>query len=305
MNDLLERIKKYRSTLLLYGLTPPKAANSEEKNISITNLRIKRINTVPIDGLVVYDIHDEKDRSVLERPMDFLPTIPSIQYSNDYLAALNLSKIVYLCVGKYTGEELEIIFHNSWDKIFTLVGASSRNSAVKCSLVHAYEIFNRYMAKRNLLLGGVIIPERHIAKQDEHLRIIHKTENGCSFFITQCIFNVEYAKSLLSDYYYECEKRNTDMRPVFLTFTPCGHLKTIDFLEWLGIKIPVWIKNELKDNNNTLEKSIEIDIQNFKELSSFAKEKGIPIGVNIESVSIKKEEILASLELTHRIHELL
>ena len=35
----------------------------------------------------------------------------------------------------------------------------------------------------------------------------------------------------------------------------------------------------------------------FEEVLDYAEDKGIPLGVNVESVSIRKEEIEASVEL--------
>ena len=46
---------------------------------------------------------------------------------------------------------------------------------------------------------------------------------------------------------------------------------------------------------NILEKSIEENLKNIAEIIKFCKEKNIPYGINIESVSIKKEEIDASI----------
>jgi len=46
-----------------------------------------------------------------------------------------------------------------------------------------------------------------------------------------------------------------------------------------------------------LRKSIDLALQVFEDVRVFAKDKGIPLGVNVESVSIRKEEIEASAEL--------
>jgi hypothetical protein len=42
---------------------------------------------------------------------------------------------------------------------------------------------------------------------------------------------------------------------------------------------------------------------NWRELKAFADEKNIPIGCNIESVAVRKEEVEASIELLHRIQK--
>ena len=34
--------------------------------------------------------------------------------------------------------------------------------------------------------------------------------------------------------------------PVILTFTPCGSVKTLSFMKWLGVAFPRWLENELQ-----------------------------------------------------------
>jgi 5,10-methylenetetrahydrofolate reductase len=37
------------------------------------------------------------------------------------------------------------------------------------------------------VIGGATLPERHRNKRDEHLRLIDKSSNGASFFISQVV----------------------------------------------------------------------------------------------------------------------
>lgn len=90
----------------------------------------------------------------------------------------------------------------------------------------------------DLLLGGVTIPERHAKKGDEHLRLFEKAQSGCNFFISQCVYNVYDSKNLLSDYYYDSLDRKYPLSPIVFTLSPCGSLKTLEFMKWLGIEVP-------------------------------------------------------------------
>ena len=54
-------------------------------------------------------------------------------------------------------------------------------------------------------------------------------------------------------------------------------------------------------SHDILQKSIDYSEQSWLELKSFANEKGIPIGCNIESVAIRKVEVEASIELLRRV----
>jgi hypothetical protein len=76
-------------------------------------------------------------------------------------------------------------------------------------------------------------------------------------------------------------------------------------MEWLGIDIPKWLNNDLKHSNNILSKSINICKTIAMELIDYSASKNIPIGFNVESVAIRKEEIEASIELLKDIKGLM
>jgi len=302
---LKEKILNKESGIITYGLTPPKKKTSPEKIKEIAETQINRIKDLDLDALILYDLQDESDRVDKERPFPFLPTIDPAVYSKEYLSALNIPRIIYRCVGKYSKEDF-----SSWlkaepnkDRFSVFVGASSKDKDVKLKLKEGYRL--RKKLNPDLILGGVTIPERHSAKNNEDQRILKKIDYGCRFFVSQCVYNLSYAKNLLSDYYYHCQEHNQDMVPIIFTFTPCGSEKTLKFMKWLGINIPQWLENDLKHSEDILEKSVQIAKENFKELFAFAQEKNIPIGCNIESVSIRKVEIEASIQLAKDVKKII
>lgn len=298
---LKEKIINKQSGIITYGITPPKQNNSEEKIREIAERLINRIQDVNIDALILYDIQEESDRIKEERPFSFLPTLDPVDYEREYLQDLRLPKIIYRCVGKYSREEFAqwLESDSEKDRFSVFVGAASHKQQVKLRLAEAYQLKGEI--GNNLVLGGITIPERHLKQYDEHLRIVQKTENGCKFFVSQTTYNVEASKNLLSDYYYYCMLHNIEMVPILFTLSPCGSLKTLEFMKWLGISIPRWLENELVNSKDILEQSIVLEKRIFQELFNFALEKQIPIGCNIESVSIRKAEIEASVELVKEI----
>jgi hypothetical protein len=298
--DMLQtKIRQRQNGIVLYGITPPKANNSAEKIAEIARVQIERIAPLGVDGLVLYDIQDEAERTDVTRPFPFMATLDPLLYSREYLADLAIPKINYRCVGKYSAEELSADLVAMDRGISVFVGAASREQHVNLSVTQAYAL--RREVNPALLVGGVAIPERHLLKNDEHLRVSRKVSEGCSFFITQCAYNVEAAKNFLSDYYYDCQKQGLAMVPIIFTITPCGSIKTLEFMKWLGISIPKWLENDLVHSGDILAKSLELCKGIFSEILSYAMEKGIPIGCNIESVAIRKDEIEASLQLVHDI----
>ncbi|OUR72649.1 5,10-methylenetetrahydrofolate reductase [Methylophaga sp. 41_12_T18] len=298
---LAQKIKNRESGIVVYGITPPKKSSDEEKVKEIAARQVERLQGLDIDGLILYDIQDEKTRTSEQRPFPFMETLDSLAYSRDYLSALDIPKIIYRSVGKYSKSELSQFIDelSQEDDLTVFVGAASKAQSVSLSMSEAYQLKQQVNAA--LPLGGVTIPERHQVKGDEHLRVFNKIKQGCQFFVSQGVYDVEASKNFLSDYYYYGREHNIPLVPILFTLTPCGSVKTLEFMKWLGISIPRWLENELVHTNDILQKSVDISEQNWRELKTFADERNIPIGCNIESVAIRKVEVEASIELLQRI----
>ncbi|MDQ3003717.1 MAG: 5,10-methylenetetrahydrofolate reductase [Fibrobacterota bacterium] len=322
---LLDLIRKRSNGLRLYGLTPPKRGQDPARIRDIAEKQIQRISSLAPDGLVLYDLQDEAGRTGVERPFPFLPTLEPMDYARGYLAALPIPKVIYKCVANLDRAEFL-----SWLGAFStdqnacvLVGAPSSQSAQAATqagppgshpgtaggsagslaLPEAYELLRQNASPA--CFGGVAIAERHARKGDEDGRLLVKHAAGCGFFISQTIYNAEATKSLLSDYALRFAQEGLEPSPFILSFSPCGSLKTMEFMKWLGISFPRWLENELRHSPSILARSIDLAQQVFADISLFAEEKKIPIGVNVESVSIRKEEIDASCELFTRLSRMM
>ncbi|MBP1995337.1 methylenetetrahydrofolate reductase [Paenibacillus eucommiae] len=298
---LKEKILSKQTGILTYGMTPPKETNTPEKIAEISQKQCERLQDLDIDALILYDVQEEFDRIEEERPFPYLPTIEPTTYSNEYLNQLNVPKIIYRCVGKYSETHLTdwIKADTDQERFSVFVGASSSKQEVKLGLTEAYNLSKSL--NDNLTFGGVVIPERHMKKHDEHLRMVHKINNGCDFFVSQATYNVEASKNFLSDYYYYCREHGLEMVPILFNLAPCGSPKTLEFMKWLGISIPKWLENDLNNSNDVLDKSIRLSQKIFEEILDFGLDKGIPIGCSVESVSTRKVEIEASIQLVKDI----
>lgn len=295
----MNMIENGKNGLILYGLTPPKSTHTPEKIAEITQRRISRLNNINPDGLIIYDIQDEANRTNEERPFPYLSTVDPIEYKTEYLKDLDLPAIIYQCVGKYTPLEIQERMESIRDQCVVFVGTSSRTEVCKTSISQAYDL----VRGSHNMLGGITIPERHVKKGDEHLRIMSKQEKGVQFFVSQFIFNIEKLKNMVSDYYYLCKEKEIKMVPIIFTVTPCGSQKTLDLLRWLGVDIPLWLRNDLIHSENPLELSMDLCMSAVNDISNYCLNKGIPFGCNIESASVRREEVLASFELVNRIEE--
>ena len=296
-NSLAEKLVSRSAGICLYGFAPPKQATPSEQLKAIVAQQLVRLGSLPVDGLIVYDIQDEAERVSAPRPFPFLPTLNPEVYAHEFLGSLPVPKIVYRCVNRDTSDEFVrwLERDNAAPRISVLVGAPSRRSHSGLPLNDAYALAQKHSS--NLLLGGIAIAERHARTLDEHERILAKTANGCRFFVTQAVYDVTSTKSLLSDYALAVDKTGGMPLPIILTFSPCGSEKTLSFMKWLGIAFPRWLENDLQSARDPLPKSLELCEQIFVEVLDYAEDKGIPLGVNVESVSIRKAEIEASVEL--------
>ena len=300
------KIKAKESGILLYGITPPKAITPPEKVAEIAEKTLNTLCTLDIDALTVYDVQDESDRTSEERPFPFASSMDPFEFASGYLHGLAVPKIIYRSAGKFTKDELSKWLHglntHGFHPVF--VGLQTPDAVPITSLKDAYEIW-RENFQDSSVIGAVTIPERHAVLKDEDQRILDKVNSGVSFFISQCIFNVEYTRKTLEDLASTCRQRNQELPTIIFTLTICGSAKTLLFMEWLGIHIPDDIKSELTASDSPVKRSVEIAISIATDLINFCEEKGIPFGFNIESVAIRKEEIEASHHLLNTVSGLL
>jgi hypothetical protein len=305
VNTLFEKIDRGLGGIRLYGIAPPKLASTPELLREIAAQQVARLRQLAPDGLVVYDIQDEPGRSGQTRPFPFLPTVDPEVYAYEALAELTIPKIAYRCVGALSRDAfsgwIDTVRAGARRRLSVLVGAASTGSSRPGLLLS--EAYALAAAAPNLVLGGIAIAERHVAKEDEHQRMLAKQDRGCRFFITQSVYNASSTRSLLSDYALELQACGRSPAPVVLTFSPCGSVRTLDFMKWLGISFPRWLENELRHSSDTLERSIDLCETVFADVLDYAREKRLPIGINVESVSIRKSEIEASVELYRRLSD--
>jgi Methylenetetrahydrofolate reductase len=291
--------------VLLYALTPPRLSTPPERAEEIARVTLSRLAPLDLDALVVYDVDAESDRSAGERPFPFAPMMDPGDFLDGHLAGWRRPAVVYRAVGKYSPRELaERLGGTDPDRrLAVLVGAASRDQAVRTRLADAYRLHAEVSPQ--LPMGGVVIAERHAAREDEHHRMLRKHEAGCRFFVSQICYDLDHTRNLLSDYAYGCRDRGEAPRPVVVTLAPCGSVRTLEFMTWLGIDIPRWLRNELTYADDPLTESYEHCLAAARDLITFCRRLGLPFGISVESVTNRKVEIEASVDLARTVQGLL
>ncbi|WP_433376506.1 methylenetetrahydrofolate reductase [Actinoplanes sp. CA-142083] len=294
-----------QSGVLLFGITPPRKNTSPERVKEITEVTLQRLSRLDLDGLILYDITDESDRIAADRPFPFLPTLDPAAFHEEHLGGWDRPAVIYRCIGKYDEDELRTWLHgvDPGRVLSVFVGASSGEKPVRTDLRRAQEL--RAEIRPDLPLGAVVISERHTRSGDEHLRMLAKQERGCTFFISQVIYDVGETKNLISDYFYACRERSLQPRPMIFTLSLCGSPKTLEFLKWLGVDVPRWLQNTLRHSPDPLADSYRECLSMARDLQAFCTHLGMPYGFHVESVSIRKAEIEGATNLAAEIGKLL
>lgn len=301
--DLRQRIASRQGGFVLFGLTPPRRATPPEEAQQIADAMLARLSSVNVDGLVLYDIDDESDRNPGPRPFPYLPTMDPADFLVNHLGKWDKPAVVYRSVGKYSDVDIRdwLLLQDPDHVLSVFVGAPTRDRSVLTDLRSAQAVWRD--ARPEILLGGVAIPERHSSGNQEHLRLIAKQVNGCTFFVSQVVYDVNASKDLVSDYLYTCRERGLAPIPFVFTLSVCGSLRTLEFLQWLGVDVPKWMQNDITNSENALATSYEQCLATAEELAQFCSRLGMPFGFNVESVSNRREEIEASIGLASELSQ--
>jgi hypothetical protein len=305
MGSASELLRRAEDGVLLYGMTPPRLTTTPEHADEIAQATLKRLEGVNPDGLIIYDVDAEADRSPDPRPFPFMPMMDPAVFADRHLSGWTGPLVIYRAVGKYPEADLR-----RWlttldaDRVLpVLVGASSKDQAVKTRLADAYRLHAGLDPRPTI--GGVCIAERHVGTGQEHSRMLSKRDAGCEFFVSQVCYDLDHIRDLLSDYAYACRDQDSAPRPVILTLAPCGSTKTLEFMSWLGIDVPRWLRTEIVRSEDPLTESYDQCVTNARALIGFCRRLGLPFGVNVESLTNRKVEIDASADLAREVRDLL
>ncbi|MGY8876944.1 MAG: methylenetetrahydrofolate reductase [Pseudoalteromonas sp.] len=297
--SLKEKIEDTNQGVYLIGTTPPKIGTDKAQLKTIAEKLLGRLHEIEYDGVIIYDIQDESSRTNQARPFAFKQTVDPREYSHLLRNLSAQDVITYKSVAQRgVGEFKDWLSEtkNDYDlQNVVLVGSPSSVGDIKLSLPDAYKA----MAEQSddFFLGGVTIAERHSSKRNEHERLIEKTAQGCQFFISQAVYDAQATIELITSYARTCKAQGITPQRIILTFTPCGGEKTLEFMQWLGISVPEATKWRMLDADNTLSESVRICRENLDLILKSCAHLDVPLGLNIESLTNRKEEIDASINL--------
>jgi len=298
-SELRARYNDVTRGVYFIGTTPPKNDTPIEQVSDIADKLLNRVSDIDFDGLIVYDIQDENSRTNKPRPFPFKSTLDPRLYSAILNQKSSRPVITYKSVVQSDAQAFDQWADEAWQEYgvrdVVLVGSPSKNNEITLPLAHAYETLVKN--SNDFFIGGVTIAERHARKGNEHQRLIEKHQQGCNFFVSQAIYNPQATIDMLTRYALECKKQNIKPQRLILTFSPCGSQKTLEFIEWLGVSVPEATSLRILNAEKPLLESIRICLNSLRQILDAVIPYDLPLGLNIESLTNRKEEIDGSILL--------
>jgi hypothetical protein len=296
--DLAARLPDAGQTVFLYGTTPPREGASPGQVLNAAEKLGERLRGLPVDGVVVYDIQDESGRTGQPRPFPFAATVDPRSYASLLAQHTGVATIPYKALGP-----LDEAGWRAWldgaaasgVRLVSVVGRPTSGVSYALSLARALRVADGHPAR--FKFGGVEIAARHGGARSEAARLVEKAAAGCAFFVSQTVYHAPPTQHLLADYLRECRAAGVAPRRIVLTFAPCGREKTLAFLRWLGVNIAPETAQSILGAARPLERSIAICRDNLRRILDEPHARDIPLGINVESVSINRDEIDATVEL--------
>lgn len=290
--------------LLLYGLTPPPRDQIAAKIARTVHRARERRNRIRPDATIVYDLVDEPGHSGRPRPFPFTPTQPPVDYVRTHLRGTDGAVVLYRNAGAHTEDELRAWLSELEEGTpIVLVGAVSDDVEMATSLPRAQEIARA--ERPDAPLGGITIAERHALHGDEHERLLRKQESGCSFFVSQVVYDADPAVRLLQDYAPAVIRAGMRPAPIVFALSLCGSAKQLDLLEWLGVAVPDDIAEELRHGPDPRGESTRHCLEVARRLTATCRGLGLPFGFAVESVSDLRADADAAVELAREVGALL
>lgn len=293
--------------VFLLGDVPPGEGTPPGKCQTICNKFMSRSRALASDGFIVYDIQDEPGRSDMDRPFPFRRVMDSSGYAALLSRSSGKQCLIYKCVADPNfGEWLDRATNEHGHSAINLVGRASSGGTYEGPTISEAMA----LTAKKTHFGCVCIAERHTleaaaarGKQypTEHLNMLRKQKAGAEWFISQAVYDPEPTIRLLKDYAAICRESGVTPRKVVLTFAPVSRAKTMNFIKWLGVKVPTETETEILAAEKPVDKSVELLCEMLKTILSECSGAGVPLGISCESVSIFRAEIDGVHELFRRL----
>lgn len=263
---------------VMVELVPP----SRRASLSAVDQTVQRmarlIGALPrVDFLNVPEIINENHAGV-----PFYEKIDAVQFASALSSQVRVPAVVNKVTVHMPQAEFDAWLTHALDvgiRNVVLVGGNKSSVAYRgISVLQA----NVQAVAAGAVVGNICIPDR----AGELERLVNKTRAGCSFFTTQILFESATLNALLAAYDAAC--REEGLRPAcfFLCFAPVSEGLDLDYMAWLGARIPPEIEQRLRQHDGA-GASVALAQQLYLDALTHAKDADlrVPIGINVEPIS--------------------
>ena len=239
--------------------------------------------------------------------------------SSPYAALLSRSSgkpcLVYKCVTvvkfeKWVDTAKSVHGHSA----INLVGRPTSRADSQYAGPSITEAMNICASQKKMPFGCVCIAERHTlenakarnkAYPTEHENMVRKQQAGAKWFISQAVYDPEPTIRLLKDYAALCREKGLTPQKVVLTFAPVSRPKTMQFIKWLGVRVPPAAEEQILSADRPVDASVALMCDILTTILAETMGVGVPLGISCESVSIYKAEIDGVHDLFRKLQGIL
>jgi len=301
--------------VFLLGEVPPGEGTPPGKCQAICNKFQDRSKALACDGFIVYDIQDEPSRDGTERPFPFRRVMDSSPYAALLSRSSGKPCLVYKCVTvvkfeKWVDTAKSVHGHSA----INLVGRPTSRADSQYAGPSITEAMNICASQKKMPFGCVCIAERHTlenakarnkAYPTEHENMVRKQQAGAKWFISQAVYDPEPTIRLLKDYAALCREKGLTPQKVVLTFAPVSRPKTMQFIKWLGVRVPPAAEEQILSADRPVDASVALMCDILTTILAETMGVGVPLGISCESVSIYKAEIDGVHDLFRKLQGIL
>lgn len=268
------------------------------------------------NGLIVYDIQEEKCKNGAERPFKFIKKEQADIFANFISKKFPSNPVIlYRAIPKNSSAfALDKWLDDSITKrnatIVVWIGGGSRDGLIDGIKAVDYVVNKVDEKYKEVIYGGVCLPERKILYNlNEAGLMFDRTQKNYKFFITQIVYNYKMFEDLLNEYVQLCNTNKINPARIIFNFALFASESTINFMKCLGVIFDDNFESDLKKiKDNTEESYIEYSMNKsceiYTNLIRLCKEKNIPFGFSADVVSGNKKENEYSVELYNRLNQI-
>ncbi|MFB6344666.1 MAG: hypothetical protein ABEK50_02705 [bacterium] len=313
--------KRLGPELMSFELNPPEKENlSQQMQDHFGHLRTLLDRVPEIGAINLPEIQEEEQKGDRgDRKSSFKSRLTPREYTRKLKKSFECEYIINRVIVQASEASQERWFidcHNQ-DEIKSIVLVGGESSDIDYpgpSVTDGNRLIKEYLnqgttkhghqlpAPTEFLVGNICISTRRRDDFDEPDRMIKKVKSGCDFFTTQIIAESESPIDLLRDLGQALQERNVQPPAILWSITPFNSEKDVNFLRWLGVRIPDSIEEKILGSEDPAETSLKHHRNLWNDLREAEEQLdvNIPIGLNISPIAIRNLEVSVQLAETLR-----